>query len=99
VALEDLEADYCRKTTEGLGQLTRATTARPTAIADLTQANASPSTQLGTANTNIKSYHTHGPTRNDAHTSTNCRNPSNGHTATVTLNNCMGGSKKWCANK
>jgi hypothetical protein len=173
-AVEDLEPDYCRETTEALGQLATATAADRTAVANLTQANTLLSTQLGTANSRIRtmetlisnlqiqlrnvspplgssnrsnhsdnnnnnnrndnnnnrtnnnnnghnnnrnnrngnnncndqnndnntSYcHTHGRTRNDNHTSPTCRNPSNGHSATATLNNHMGGSEQWCADK
>jgi hypothetical protein len=49
-ALEDLEPDYRRETTETLGQLATSTAADRTAVANLTQANTSLSTQLGTAN-------------------------------------------------
>jgi hypothetical protein len=185
-ALEDLEADYRRETTEALGQLANATAADRTAVANLTQANTSLSTQLGTANSSIRametligtlqiqlrnlnppsgsrnrpnqsddnnsrndnnnshndndnsrnnnnngrnynnngrnnnrnnrngynntrndqnndnntSYcHTHGRTRNDNHTSPNCRNPSNRHAAIATLDNRMGDSEQWCADK
>jgi hypothetical protein len=163
-ALEELETDYRRKTTEALGQLATATAADRTAVANLTQANTSLSTQLGTANSSIRtmetlisnlqiqlrnlsppsgssnrsnqsdnnnnrnnnnngrnnnrnnrngnnnrndqnndnntSYcHPHGRTRNDNHTSHNCRNRSNGHSATATLDNRMGGSEQWCADK
>jgi hypothetical protein len=173
--VEDLEPDYRRKTTEALVQLATATTADRTAVSNLTQADTSLSTQLGTANykhpnhgnthqqspdptpksqppsgssnrsnqsdnnnnrnnrndnnnncnnnnngrnnnrnnhnsnnnrndrnnDNNTSYcHTHaGCTRNDKHTSPTCRNPSNGHSATATLDNRMGGSEQWCADK
>jgi hypothetical protein len=173
-ALEDLEADHRGETTKALGQLATATAADRTAVANLTQANTSLSTQLGTANSSIRtmetlisnlqiqlrilsppsgsrnrsnqsdnnnnnrndnnnnnnnnnngrsnnnrnnrngnnnnrtdqnndnntSYcHTHGRTRNNNHTSPTCRNPSNGHAATATLDNRMGGSEQWCADK
>jgi hypothetical protein len=162
--LEDLEPDYRRETTEALGKLATATAADRTAVANLTQANTSLSTQLGTANSSIRTMetlisnlqiqlrnlsppsgssnrsnqsnsnnnhndnnngrnnnrnnrngnnnrnnqkngnntlycHTHGRTRNDNHTSNDCGIPSNGHSATATLNNHMGDSKQWCAGK
>jgi hypothetical protein len=50
-------------------------------------------------NNNTLYCHTHGRTRNDNHTSPTCRNPSNGHSATATLDNRMGGSEEWCADK
>jgi hypothetical protein len=179
-AMEDLAAEYRRETSEALGHLATATAADRTAVANLTQANTSLSSQLNTANTTIDSLralietlqiqlrnlnppassrnrsndnnnnnngrhsnntnnrndnnrnqqnnsngrnnnrnggnhsphetnqnndnntsycHTHGRTRNDRHTSLNCRNPSNGHAATATLDNRMGGSEQWCADK
>jgi hypothetical protein len=58
-ALEDLEADYRRENTEALGQLANATAAGRTAVANLTQANTSLSTQLiGTANSSIRAMET-----------------------------------------
>jgi hypothetical protein len=171
-AMDDLAANYRRETTKALGNLATATAADRTAIANLTQANTSLSTQLGTANTSIASMnkqlietlqiqlrnlnppsgslnrndngrndnnnsnsrndnnnrnnngcnnnrnnrngnnngrnndkntfycHTHDRTHNDEHTSsTNCRNPSNGHATTAMLTNRMNGSEQWCAGK
>jgi hypothetical protein len=43
--------------------------------------------------------HTHGRIRNNNHTNPNCRNPSNGHAATATPDNRMGGSEQLCADK
>jgi hypothetical protein len=57
-AVEDLEPDYRPKTTEALGQLATATAADRTAVANLTQANTSLSTQLGTANSSIRTMET-----------------------------------------
>jgi hypothetical protein len=57
-AVEDLEPDYRRKTTQALGQLATATAANRTAVANLTQANTSLSTQLGTANSSIRTMET-----------------------------------------
>jgi hypothetical protein len=52
-AMDDLAADYRRETTQALDHLATATAADRTAVANVTQANALLSTQLGTANTSI----------------------------------------------
>ena len=52
----------------------------------------------GNRNKNDNSYcWTHGRTRNKLHTSQTCRNKSDGHQDTASLDNRMGGSDRFCA--
>ena len=49
---------------------------------------------------NDESYcHTHGRTRNPAHTSPSCTRKSSNHKDTATLHNQLGGSTRWCADQ
>jgi hypothetical protein len=92
-AMDDLAADYRRETTQALDHLATATAADRTAVANITQANTSLSTQLGTATTSITAMKQLIGTLQIQ--LCNLSPPS----GSATLANHMNGSEQWCANK